>query len=262
MENYIVLENINKSYMNPSKNTEVLNGINMQIQEGEFVAIVGFSGSGKSTLLSIIANMEPPTTGKIEFKGKNIQDSSISEGFVFQNYSLLPHLNVKENVLFGINEKFKNLNKKERYEIALNFIDKVGLTKAIHKKPSELSGGMKQRVSLARTLAVNPDVLLMDEPLGALDALTRSNLQDEIMNIWQENKKTAVIVTNNIEEAIVMADRVIPLISTSTSTTIDKSFDVLIDKGKEFKKSLSSNKKYLELKYEITEYLKTHRNSN
>ncbi len=190
---------------------EVLGGIDLRIAEGEFVAIVGFSGSGKTTLVNLIAGLLRPTTGKVIFRDEEVTGTSAQRAVVFQNYSLLPWLTVHGNIALAVNQIFARESKDEREDRIEHYIQMVGLSHARDKRPAALSGGMRQRVALARGLSMDPDVLLLDEPLGALDALTRANLQDEISRIWQEERKTVLMITNDVDEALLLADRVIPL---------------------------------------------------
>jgi len=208
---YLELNNIYKTYGEGEAATEVLSNINLSIEEGEFVAIVGFTGSGKTTLVNLINGLLKPTSGDVLFKGEPVVDTSHERGVIFQNYSLLPWLTVGQNVYMAVKEAFPNENKTTLKKRVSDYVDMVSLSPAINKRPKELSGGMRQRVAVARALAMNPEMIIMDEPLGALDALTRGNLQDEILNIWSKDKRTALLITNDVDEAIYMADRVIPL---------------------------------------------------
>lgn len=198
--------------------TEVLKDINLSVEEGEFVVIVGYSGSGKSTLINLISGLVKPDAGVATIAGEKITGPGPDRGLVFQNYSLLPWLTVEENIALAVDEVFKDWTPEQRKAHVARHIAMVKLSKAAHKLPKELSGGMRQRVSVARTLAMNPKVLLMDEPLSALDALTRAQLQDEISDIWMNNKTTVIWITNDPDEAILVADKVIPLLPTSPAT--------------------------------------------
>ncbi|MFT4686890.1 MAG: nitrate/nitrite transport system ATP-binding protein, partial [Neolewinella sp.] len=207
----IEFRNVSKWYGEGDKKTEVLSNINLKIEEGEFLAIVGFTGSGKTTLVNMMTGLDRPSEGEVLYRGKPITGPAPERGIIFQNYSLLPWFTVYQNVALAVNEVYANWPRAKRDEHIRNFIEMVNLTPATNKRPQELSGGMKQRTSIARVLATDPDLLLMDEPLGALDALTRGNLQEEILNIWSANRRTAVLITNDVDEGIFMADRIIPL---------------------------------------------------
>lgn len=248
------LKNIYKTY-NPGKEDkgEILNDINLSIEEGEFVAIVGFSGSGKTTLVNLVNGLLKPTEGDVLFKGKTVESTSHERGVIFQNYSLLPWLTVYQNVDMAIQEAFPKATKKEKDVRVKEYIEMVGLTHAISKRPKELSGGMRQRVSVARALCMNPEMIIMDEPLGALDALTRGNLQDEILKIWEVNKRTALLITNDVDEAMYMADRIIPL-KPGPKATLGPEFKVNIERPRD-KTALNDNEEYKKTRLEIIEYL-------
>jgi nitrate/nitrite transport system ATP-binding protein len=183
---------------------QVLGGVDLDIEQGEFVAIVGYSGSGKSTLLGLLSGLLRPDAGLLAAH-------HCSRAVVFQNYSLLPWLSVEDNVRLAVDQVFSHQSRAERQKRVDKYVAMVNLTDAKKKKPRELSGGMRQRVAVARALAVEPEVVLMDEPFGALDALTRATLQDELARIWREAGCTVVMVTNDLDEALLLADRVIPL---------------------------------------------------
>jgi len=208
---FLELKNVNKGYGKGAARTEVLSNINLSIKEGEFVAIVGFSGSGKTTLISAIAGLVEPDSGEITLNGKKIDGAGPDRGLVFQSYSLFPWMSVFGNVMLAVDSVFKKASRKEKEERVHRYVEMVGLGHAKDRKPAELSGGMRQRVAVARALAMSPQILLLDEPLSALDALTRANLQDEIERIWEQEKKTVVLITNDVDEAILLADRIIAL---------------------------------------------------
>ncbi|WP_396635771.1 ABC transporter ATP-binding protein [Maribacter sp. R77961] len=250
---YLELNNIYKKYGEGEAATEVLSNINLSIEEGEFVAIVGFTGSGKTTLVNLINGLLKPTSGEVLFKGKPVVDTSHERGVIFQNYSLLPWLTVGQNVYMAVKEAFPNENKATLKKRVSDYVDMVSLTPAINKRPKELSGGMRQRVAVARALAMNPEMIIMDEPLGALDALTRGNLQDEILNIWSNDKRTALLITNDVDEAIYMADRVIPL-KPGPNATLGPEFNIAIDRPRD-KTALNDNPSYKKTRNAIIEYL-------
>ena len=250
---YLELNNVSKTYGKGANATEVLSNINLQIEEGEFVAIVGFSGSGKTTLVNLINGLLQPTSGEVLFKGKPITGTSHERGVIFQNYSLLPWLTVYQNVSVAVKETFPKESKKFREDRVKEYIDMVSLTPAIHKRPKELSGGMRQRVSIARALAMDPEMIIMDEPLGALDALTRGNLQDEILNIWNKDKRTALLITNDVDEGIYMADRIIPL-RPGPNATLGPEFKINIDRPRD-KTSLNDDPEFKKTRNGIIEYL-------
>ncbi len=205
------ISNLRKSYGKGAARSNVLGGINLKVEEGEFVAIVGFSGSGKTTLISAIAGLITPDSGEILCKGKKVTRPDPERGVVFQNYSLMPWLTVYGNIALAVDTVFSDWPAERRAAHTRKYIEMVGLPHAAERWPSELSGGMRQRVAVARALAMQPEILLLDEPLSALDALTRSKLQDELSAISQWEKKTIILITNDVDEAIILADRIIPL---------------------------------------------------
>ncbi|WP_298474033.1 ABC transporter ATP-binding protein [uncultured Maribacter sp.] len=246
---YLELKNVCKTY----GDTEVLSNINLTIEEGEFVAIVGFTGSGKTTLVNLINGLIKPTSGEVLFKGQPVTDTSHERGVIFQNYSLLPWLTVGQNVFMAVKEAFPKENKTVLQQRVAEYVEMVSLTPAINKRPKELSGGMRQRVAVARALAMNPEMIIMDEPLGALDALTRGNLQDEILKIWSKDKRTALLITNDVDEGIYMADRIIPL-KPGPKATLGPEFKINIDRPRD-KTALNDNDTYKETRNAIIEYL-------
>lgn len=189
----------------------VLNDICLSINPGEFVAIVGYSGTGKSTLINMIAGLTAPDSGTILLNGQPVKGPGPDRGIVFQNYSLLPWMTVFENVMLAVDQVFPGWSTEKKTEQVEKYLGMVKLSHARDKRPGELSGGMRQRVSVARALSTEPGILLLDEPLGALDALTRSTLQEEILGIWEKDKRTVLLITNDTDEGILLADRIIPL---------------------------------------------------
>ncbi|SFZ93658.1 nitrate/nitrite transport system ATP-binding protein [Flaviramulus basaltis] len=250
---YLELNNIYKTYGEGDNTTEVLSNINLSIEEGEFVAIVGFTGSGKTTLVNLINGLLQPTSGDVLFKGEPVIGTSHERGVIFQNYSLLPWLTVSQNIYMAVKEAFPKKSKKERNEIVADYVEMVNLTPAINKRPKELSGGMRQRVAVARALAMKPEMIIMDEPLGALDALTRGNLQDEILNIWGKDKRTALLITNDVDEGIYMADRIIPL-RPGPNATLGPEFKIDIERPRD-KTELNDNLNFKKTRNAIIEYL-------
>ena len=246
---YLELNNVSKSF----GGSPVLKDVNLSVAKGEFVAIVGFSGAGKTTLISLIAGLLQPTTGTLKLNDLAITAPGPDRGIVFQNYSLLPWLTVFENILLAaeaVNPQWSRDNLKEHVE---KYIAMVNLTPARNKKPGELSGGMRQRVSVARTLAMNPQILLLDEPLSALDALTRATLQDEISSIWSKDKKTVVLITNDPDEGIYLADRIIPL-TAGPNATLGPSFTVDIPRPRD-RKAINHSESFKKLRREIVDFM-------
>jgi len=250
---YLELNNIYKTYGQGDHETEVLSNINLKIEEGEFVAIVGFTGSGKTTLVNLINGLIQPTSGEVLCKGKPVVGTSHERGVIFQNYSLLPWLTVGQNVFMAVKEAFPKKSKSELNEIVANYVEMVSLTPAINKRPKELSGGMRQRVAVARALAMKPEMIIMDEPLGALDALTRGNLQDEILNIWGKDKRTALLITNDVDEGIYMADRIIPL-RPGPNATLGPEFKIDLERPRD-KTEMNDSESFKKTRNAIIEYL-------
>ncbi|MGO5064093.1 ABC transporter ATP-binding protein [Clostridium sporogenes] len=202
------LESVSKSFAKVEKDeiTNALDNVNIEMQKGEFISLVGTSGCGKSTILRLIAGLITPTTGKITLNGKEITGPDPERGLVFQKATLFPWLTVEKNIRFGLEVKNKSKINQEKVN---NMIELIGLQDFKDDYPGQLSGGMAQRVSLVRTLINEPEILMLDEPLGALDAFTRMNMQDEILSFWKENKQLTIMVTHDIDEAIYMGTRVI-----------------------------------------------------
>jgi len=247
------LTGVSKGFGEGENRTEVLSNINLRIEENEFVAIVGLTGSGKTTLIKLMAGLLSPDSGKIVFKGKPVQGPGKERGVIFQNYSLLPWFTVLQNVMLSVNAVYPGWSKQRRIGHARKCVDMVNLSDAVDKRPAELSGGMRQRVSVARTLAMNPEMLLMDEPLSALDAITRAALQKEILNLWSASKVTALLITNDVDEGILMADRVIPL-NPGPKATLGPDFRVGIERPRD-KKVLNENPGFIKVRNQIISYL-------
>jgi nitrate/nitrite transport system ATP-binding protein len=222
---FLQLHHVSKGYGEGAARTEVLSNVHLSIEEGEFLAIVGYSGSGKTTLISLLAGLLTPDAGTVTLRGEVVHEAGPDRAVVFQNYSLLPWLTVEENVALAVDQVHADWPKPARRAHVRNHIETVHLSHASFKRPHELSGGMRQRVAVARALAMDPAVLLLDEPLSALDALTRSNLQEEFVTLWEQEQKTVVMVTNDVDEAVLLADRVIPL-TPGPRATLGPSFPI------------------------------------
>ncbi len=201
------IDNVEKIFNGSKGETVALNGVSMDITENEFVCVVGPSGCGKSTLLNIIAGLQQPTSGTVYLDGKEISGPGPERGVVFQQYALFPWLTVRKNVEFGL--KLKGLSKAEMDDVVNNYLEMVDLKEFADSFPKELSGGMKQRVAIARAYAMRPEVRLMDEPFGALDAQTRAQLQEDLLETWEKERKTCFFITHDVEEAILLAQTVV-----------------------------------------------------
>ena len=246
---FLELKNVAKAY----GGTSVLRDINLTVERGEFVAIVGYSGAGKTTLMSMIAGLLAPDGGAVKLDGRVVNGPGPERALVFQNYSLLPWLSVYENVSLAVEQVFPAWSRGRRQAHVDKYIAMVNLSAARGKKPAELSGGMRQRVSLARALAMDPQVLLMDEPLGALDALTRATLQDEIERIWERDKKTVVMITNDVDEGILLADRIIPL-SAGPGATLGPAVAVDLERPRD-RKAINHDARFKGIRNRVIGYL-------
>ena len=243
------LKNVAKSY----SGTEVLRGIDLSIAEGEFVAIVGFSGAGKTTLVNLMGGLAAPDVGEVLFRGAPVRGPGAERGVVFQNYSLMPWLSVKDNVALAVDAVHKGKAAQERGALTRRAVETVGLGHATDRRPKELSGGMRQRVGFARALAMSPEMLLLDEPLSALDALTRAKLQDEIEAIWRKDRKTVVLITNDVDEAILLADRIIPL-TPGPGATLGPAFAVDLPRPRD-RTAVNHDPDFKRLRAEVTAWL-------
>jgi len=206
---FLVIKDVSKVYETAQGSYTVLDGVNLEIKEGEFICIIGHSGCGKSTLLNSIAGFNKPTTGEVLLEGNPITEPGPDRMVVFQNYSLLPWLSAKENIALAVETVYADKSVTVQENIVQDHLELVGLTEAAHKKPGQISGGMKQRVAIARALATRPKVLILDEPFGALDPITREELQEELLKIWREYRVTVLMITHDIDEALFLADRVV-----------------------------------------------------
>jgi nitrate/nitrite transport system ATP-binding protein len=246
---------LSKHYGENENRVHVLNGINLKVDKGEFVSIVGFSGAGKTTLISAIAGLIDADSGGVLFRNKEVTEPDADIGVVFQSYSLMPWLTVEGNIALAVSATCDHLSKTEQNEQVSHYIDMVGLSHATDRRPAELSGGMRQRVALARALAAKPDVLLLDEPLSALDALTRSRLQDELAAICEKEQCTIVLITNDVDEAILLADRVIPM-TPGPAATLATEFRVDIPRPRD-RAEINNSNQFIKLRSDIIKLLMT-----
>jgi len=249
----LALRGVGKSYGRGPTRLCVLDAVDFELAEGERVAIVGFSGSGKTTLLSILAGLLAPDVGRVELDGAPAPPAGPERGVVFQSYALLPWLTVQANVQLAVDAVHPEWPRAERRAQALRWITLVGLGAARDKRPRELSGGMRQRVAVARALATEPRILLLDEPLGALDALTRAGLQDEIGRILDAERRSAVLVTNDVDEALLLADRIVPL-SPGPGAQLRPGFRVGLERPRQ-RAALNQDPQFKKLRNEVTGYL-------
>jgi nitrate/nitrite transport system ATP-binding protein len=206
---FLVIDNVNKIYPTAEGPYTVLDNINLKVSEGEFICLIGHSGCGKSTLLNMVSGFNTPTNGIVWLQGQSITEPGPDRMMVFQNYCLLPWLNVFDNVYLAVDAVFPNKNQAEKRAIVREHLAMVGLTEAAEKTPNQISGGMKQRVAIARALAIRPQVLILDEPFGALDAITKEELQEELLQIWSDHQVTVLMITHDIDEALFLADKLV-----------------------------------------------------
>ena len=230
-----------------------IENIDLDIQHNTFVTIIGPSGCGKSTLLNIIAGLSTATTGEIRINGEVVNKPGADRGMVFQNYALMPWMTVEGNIKFAVETVYPKMPVKQQKRVIKENIQLVGLTGAELKHPHELSGGMRQRVGIARALAINPQILLMDEPFGALDALTRGFLQDEIERIWEQQRKTAIMITHSIEEALLLSDRIV-MMTKGPAARVDEVLEVPFPRPRD-RSTVESHPAYLKLKKEMEDHL-------
>ncbi|MFN6154014.1 ABC transporter ATP-binding protein [Anabaena sp. AL09] len=251
---FLEVENLVKSYPTQDKGEfTVLDNVNLTIGEDEYISVIGHSGCGKSTLLKIIGGFEKATSGSIRLDGKEIRKPGADRMMVFQNYSLLPWLTVRENIRLAVDEVLKNANRAEKISIVNEHLTMVNLTAAADKYPDEISGGMKQRVGIARALAIRPKMLLMDEPFGALDALTRGKLQRQVLDIWEHNRQAVMMITHDVDEAIYMSDRII-LMTNGPSAKIGEILTVPFEHPRD-RVAMRNSTEYFELRNHALNFL-------
>jgi nitrate/nitrite transport system ATP-binding protein len=251
---YLKLDHIDKSFQRGESTTEVLRDINLSIADGEYVSIIGHSGCGKSTLLNIIAGLTPVTQGAVLLDDREVNSPGPERAVVFQNHSLLPWLTVYENVSLAVNKVFGSTKSRlERDEWIRHNLSLVHMTHALDKRPSEISGGMKQRVGIARALAMEPKILLLDEPFGALDALTRAHLQDSVMEIHARLKSTMIMITHDVDEAVLLSDRIV-MMTNGPAATIGEVLPVPLDRPRK-RLDLVNDQTYTRCRAGVLEFL-------
>ncbi|MEN9520056.1 MAG: hypothetical protein RLZZ381_2644 [Cyanobacteriota bacterium] len=243
-DEFLVIENLIKAFPKPDGGrTVVLDGINLTIGAEEYISVIGHSGCGKSTMLRIIAGLDKATSGMITLEGKEIRKAGAERMMVFQNYALLPWLTVKENIRLAVDEVYKKATNAEKIDSINEHLVMVNLTEAADKYPDELSGGMKQRVGIARALITRPKMLLMDEPFGALDALTKRKLQAQVLEIWENHRQAVMMITHDVDEAIYMSDRII-LMTNGPEANIGEILEVPFPHPRDRKQILKSQEYY------------------
>ncbi|MGV0024000.1 ABC transporter ATP-binding protein [Phormidesmis priestleyi] len=254
---FLEIENLHKSYKSPNGGESVvLKGIDLTIGQDEYISIIGHSGCGKSTLLKIVAGLETSTSGLVKLDGREIRKPGAERMMVFQNYSLLPWLTVRENIRLAVDEVLRDLSPADKKQIVNEHLTMVNLTAAADKYPDQISGGMKQRVGIARALAIRPKMLLMDEPFGALDALTRGKLQRQVLEIWENQRQAVMMITHDVDEAIYMSDRIV-LMTNGPAATIGEILEVPFAHPRD-RQQLRESPQYYELRNHALNFLDQH----
>jgi nitrate ABC transporter ATP-binding subunit len=252
-EPFLIVDQVSKTYPTPNGPYTVLEGVDLTVYESEFVCLIGHSGCGKSTLLDMVSGFRKPTTGEVRLQGKLINRPGPDRMVVFQNYALLPWKTAFENVYLGVNAVFPKKSKKEKTEIVRSHLALVGLEDAANKRPGQLSGGMKQRVSIARALSIRPQVLILDEPFGALDAITKEELQEELLKIWSEFKITVLMITHDIDEALFLSDRIV-MMTNGPSASIGEVLEVPFSRPRD-RAQLMEDPRYFTLRNHALDFL-------
>jgi nitrate/nitrite transport system ATP-binding protein len=251
---YLLVEQVEKTFTRNGVTNNVLRDINVAIEEGEYVSIIGHSGCGKSTLLNIIAGLTPATSGAVLLENKEVNDPGPDRAVVFQNHSLLPWLTVYDNVRMAVDKVFSGRKSKaERHEWTMHKLELVHMVPARDRRPGEISGGMKQRVGIARALAMQPKILLLDEPYGALDALTRAHLQDSVMQIHATLKNTMIMITHDVDEAVLLSDRII-MMTNGPSATVGEVLEVNLARPRK-RLELVANPAYIKAREAVLKFL-------
>lgn len=256
MSTYLELSNLTKIYENSKGPQIVVKDFNLSINKGEFVCLIGHSGCGKSTVLSMVAGLNDSTGGGIILAGKELVGAGPDRGVVFQSPSLLPWLTAFENVKLGVDQAFYTASNEERRQIVEYYLSVVGLANAMHKKPTELSQGMRQRVGIARAFALSPKMLLLDEPFGMLDSLTRFELQQVLIELWRKDKKTALMVTHDVDEALFLSDRIV-MMTNGPEAEVGDILEVKFPRPRE-RKAVLEHPDYYRLREHLIEFLEVH----
>ena len=250
---FLLIDQVSKVYPTKTGDYTVLDGVNLTVKEGEFVCVIGHSGCGKSTLLDMVSGFNTPTSGQVLLNGKAITTPGPDRMVVFQNYCLLPWKTVYENVHLAVSAVFPEKSKAEKDEIVRANLHMVGLDEAIDKKPGQISGGMKQRVSIARALSIRPEILILDEPFGALDAITKEELQEELLDIWEEHRITVMMITHDIDEALFLCDRLV-MMSNGPSAKIGEILEIPFDRPRD-RAIVMEDPRYIQLRNQALDFL-------
>jgi len=251
---HLVIDHVSMEFDTPTGSFKALDDVHLKIDQGEFVSLIGHSGCGKSTVLNIVAGLYQATQGGVVLDGKEVNEPGPERAVVFQNHSLLPWLTAYENVELAVQQVFKGKKSKAEMKEWIEYnLELVHMTHALHKKPDEISGGMKQRVGIARALAMEPTVLLMDEPFGALDALTRSHLQDSLMEIQRDLKNSVIMITHDVDEAVLLSDRIV-MMTNGPEATIGEILNVDLERPRH-RLELADDPQYNHYRAEVLKFL-------
>lgn len=252
-DRFVEFSRVEQVFGSGSKAYHALSGVDLRIAKGQFVSIIGHSGCGKSTLLNLVAGLSTPTSGSTLVGGMHVTGPGLDRAVVFQQHALLPWLSVEDNVRVGVDSRFPDKDRIWRTERARRYVEMVGLGAHAKKKPSEISGGMKQRAGIARAFAVDPEVLLLDEPFGALDALTRGAMQDELIRLWESDKKTVIMITHDVDEAVYLSDRIV-LMTNGPKATIHEVLNVPMARPRD-RETMVEDPEYVRVRKALVHYL-------
>jgi nitrate/nitrite transport system ATP-binding protein len=250
---FLTIEDVTKIYPTANGDFTVLDGVNLTVKEGEFICVIGHSGCGKSTLLNMVSGFNQPTSGQVKLEDQVITQPGPERMMVFQNYCLLPWKTAFDNVYLAVNSVYPALAKEEKLQLVEENLALVGLTEAAQKKPGQMSGGMKQRVAIARALAIRPKVLILDEPFGALDAITKEELQEELLKIWRDNNLTVMMITHDIDEALFLADRIV-MMTNGPAAKIGEIMEIPFNRPR-VREKITEDPRYYELRNYALDYL-------
>jgi nitrate/nitrite transport system ATP-binding protein len=250
---FLTIDRVTKVYPTANGPTTILDSIDLTVNQSEFICLIGHSGCGKSTLLNMVSGFNTPTSGTVTLQGNPITEPGPDRMMVFQNYCLLPWLTAYDNVYLAVDSVYPTHTETQKKAIVREHLEMVGLTESATKKPGQLSGGMKQRVAIARALAIKPQVLILDEPFGALDAITKEELQDELLTIWTQHQLTVLMITHDIDEALYLADRLV-MMTNGPGATIGEVLDIPFDRPRNREQIMASNT-YMELRNYALDFL-------
>jgi len=254
MKNYLEIDHVSITFPTDNGPLEVLDRVNLSIKQGEFISLIGHSGCGKSTVLNIVAGLLNATSGGVLLQGKEVDEPGPDRAVIFQNHSLMPWLSVYDNVRLAVDQVFKKTkSRKERDEWTRHNLELVHMSHALDRKPDEISGGMKQRVGIARALAMEPKVLLMDEPFGALDSLTRTYMQDSLMEIQNDLNNTVIMITHDVDEAVLLSDRIV-MMTNGPSATVGEILDINLERPRD-RLTLAEDRNYNHYRAEVVRFL-------